>query len=45
METDHKGLYYFGGDLENLKWSMYKFPIEFDLIKNFTQIQKVDYIV
>lgn len=45
METDRNGLYYFGGDLENLKWKHYKFPIEFELIKNFKQIEKVDYIV
>lgn len=28
METDKKGLYFFGGDLTKLIWKMYKFPVE-----------------
>lgn len=44
METDHKGLYSFSSDFKKLKWRMYKFPVEFDIIKNYQQ-QKPGYIV
>lgn len=29
METDRKGIYYFGGDLKEQEWLMYRFPLEF----------------
>lgn len=41
METDTKGIYYFGGDLKNNQdWVMYKFPIELESIRKWQPIKQ-----
>lgn len=39
METDRKGLYYFGGDLTDLQWNIYRFPLDYDIISNWKYIK------
>jgi len=35
METDKKGLYYFGGDIKHLLWDMYRCPLDFNQISKW----------
>jgi hypothetical protein len=41
METDRKGIYYFGGDLKEQDWLMYKYPVEFSEIIKWHPVAKI----